>query len=131
MGKPRWLVIDGARYGWTRSHGHLEIDGARRCVERFSAWLDGDQPGALRVRFVDGEGGSTTTGMGWGGHDGGLLAGRVAYNLHRPALAVRLIRAAMAAGWRPGSGQAMVREDGFVLLAAAGAPPAERRDKPR
>lgn len=126
MGKPRWLVIDGARFGWTRSHGHLEIDGRRRCVERFSAWLDGDHQGALRVRFIDGEGGSTTAGAGWGGHDGGLLVGSVAYNLHRPAHAAWLIRAAMKRGWRPGSGRALVRDDGFAFLIEAGAPPAER-----
>jgi hypothetical protein len=120
-------VIDGACFCWTRSHGHLEVDGQRRCVERFSAWLDGDHRGALKIRFVDGEGGSTTAGLGWGGHDGGLLVGGVAYNLNRPALAVRLIRAAMTADWQPGSGRGVVHDDGFALLAMAGAPGRPRR----
>jgi hypothetical protein len=120
-------VIDGVSFCWTRSHGHLDVDGQHRCVERFSAWRDDDRGGALRVRFLDGEGGSTTAGQGWGGHDGRLLVGGVAYNLHRPALAVRLIRAAMAAGWQPGSGRAVERDDGFALLASAGAPSEPRR----
>lgn len=123
MGTPRRLVIDGACFCWTRSHQHIEVDGKRRCVERFSAWRDGDHRGALRVRFVDGEGGHTTAGEGWGGHDGGLLLGSAAYNLHRPATAVRLIRAAIQAGWRPGSGRGVECLDGFKLLAKAGAPP--------
>ncbi|WP_434424767.1 hypothetical protein [Nannocystis pusilla] len=70
MGTPRRLVIDGASFCWTRSHGRREIDDHARCVERFSAWRDDDRRGALRVCFVDGEGGSTTAGQGWGGHDG-------------------------------------------------------------
>lgn len=127
MGKPRRIVIDGVHFSWTRRHGHLERDGVRHCVERFSAWRDDDRVGALRLCFVDGEGGSTTTGQGWGGHDGGLLAGGVAYNLNRPALAARLIRAAMATGWQPGTRRAVERDDGFALLALAGAPPEPRR----
>lgn len=46
----------------------------------------------------------------------------MAYNLHRPALAVRLIRAAVAAGWQPASGRGVERDDGFALLAETGAP---------
>lgn len=128
MGTPRRLVIDSVVFYWTRSHRHRDLGGERRCVERFSAWLESDRRGALRVSFVDGEGGHTTTGQGWGGHDGGLLAGKVAYNLHRPALAARLIRRAMAEGWQPGSGRAVERDDGFALLARAGAPPRERSE---
>ncbi|WAS90647.1 hypothetical protein [Nannocystis punicea] len=120
-------MIDGASFCWTRSHGHLEVDGVRHCVERFSTWRDDDRRGALRVCFVDGQGGSTTAGQGWGGHDGSLLVGGVAYNLNRPALAVRLIRAAMASGWQPGSGRGVERDDGFALLASAGAPAEPRR----
>jgi hypothetical protein len=120
----RRLVIDGASFSWTRSHGRLE-DG--RCVERVSAWRDDDRRGALRVCFVDGEGGSTTAGQGWGGHDGRLLVDHVAYNLNRPALAARLIRAAIAAGWQPGSGRAVERDDGFALLAGTDAPAEPRR----
>jgi hypothetical protein len=123
MAVPRRLVIDGASFSWTRSHGHL--DG--RCIERFSAWRDDDRRGALRVDFVDGEGGSTTAGQGWGGHDGRLLVDGVAYNLNRPALAARLIRAALATGWQPGSGRAVVRDDGFALLATTDAPAEPRR----
>lgn len=127
MAVPRRLVIDGASFCWARSHGHREIAGQQRCVERFSAWRDDDRRGALRICFVDGEGGSTTAGQGWGGHDGQLLVDGVTYNLHRPALAVRLIQAAMAGGWQPGSGRAVERDDGFVLLASSGAPSEPRR----
>lgn len=115
-------MIQGANFFWSRGHAHVEIDGQRRCVERFSAWMDGDRRGGLRVRFLDGAGGSTTAGAGWGGHDGGLIVGAAAYNLNRPAVAARLILAAMAAGWRPGSGRPAVHEDGFALLARARAP---------
>lgn len=115
-------MIDGACFRWTRSHGHH--DGA--CADTFSAWLDGVRGGGLRVVFRDGEGGSTTTGQGWGGHDGGLLVGGLAYNLHRPALAACLIRAALADGWRPGE-RAVEYRDGFALLARAGAPHEPRR----
>jgi hypothetical protein len=127
VGVPRRLVIDGVSFCWTRSHGHREIDGHHRCVERFAAWRDDDRRGALRICFVDGEGGSTTAGQGWGGHDGSLLVGGVAYNLNRPALAVRLIQAAMARGWQPGSGRAVECDDGFVLLADSGAPSEPRQ----
>lgn len=126
MATPRKLVIDGADFLWTCGHGHVEIDGQRRCVERFSAWMYGDPRGALRVRFLDGDGGHTTKGEGWGGHDGGLLVGRVVHNLHRPALAARLIRAAMAAGWQPGNARPAIHDDGWALLAKAGAAPAEK-----
>ncbi|MFY0539448.1 hypothetical protein [Nannocystis pusilla] len=120
-------MIDGARFCWTRSHGHLEVAGGHRCVERFSAWRDGERCGALRVHFVDGEGGSTTAGQGWGGYDGRLLVGDEAYNLNRPAIAARLIEAAMARGWQPGSEHGMVCDDGFALLVSAGAPSEPRR----
>lgn len=120
MGARRWLVIDGARYGWALSHGHAEIDGEPRCMERLAAWLEGDPRGALHLRFIDGEGGRTTTGQGWGGHSGRVLVDGLAYNLHRPALAAGLIRAGLASGWQPGRGRLVVRDDGYALLAAIG-----------
>lgn len=120
-------MIDGASFHWIRSHGHLDIDGQHCCVESFSAWRDDDRRGALRVRFIDGDGGSTTAGQGWGGHDGRLLVGGVAYNLNRPALAARLIQTALAEGWQPGSQRSVERNDGFALLARSDAPAEPRR----
>lgn len=116
----RELVIDGALYRWTRSHTHVEADGARRCVERLSAWREGHRRAGLTVRFIDGAGGHTTAGEGWGGHDGGLLVGSIAYNLHRPALAAAIIRRALVEGWAPASGRCVVIDDGFGLLRRIG-----------
>ncbi len=119
-GKPRTLVIDGVDYRWARSHGHVEIEGERRCVERFAAWEEGARGACLRVRFLDGAGGCSTAGGGWGGHDGGLLVDGVAFNLHRPAVAAAIIRAGRAEGWRGGSGEALAIKDGYALLRGIG-----------
>jgi hypothetical protein len=127
MGASRRIVIDGVCFRWKYSHGHADVDGEGRCAERFSAWRDGDRRGALRVLFINGKGGSTTTGQGWGGHTGRLLVDGAAYNLNRPAIAAALIRAAMAAGWRPGGERDLERDDGYALLAESGAPSEPRR----
>lgn len=113
-------------YRWTRSHGQVEVDGESHRAERVAAGRDGERRGALLIRCIDGRGRSTTAGQGWGAHDGQLLVGGVVYSLNRPALAARLIQAALTAGWRPG-GDRDVEFDGIALLAATDAPSEPQR----
>jgi hypothetical protein len=114
---PRKLFVDGVDFGWTRRHEHQ----AGPCSENLSIWRADKTGGRLLVRFVDGQGGATTTGSGWGGHDGGLICGSRSYNLNRPGVIAALIRQALREGWD--SRSKVDRElEGFALLARSHAP---------
>jgi hypothetical protein len=112
MKKPRKIVVDGQSFLWRYTHGHL--DGV--CQDKLS--IHPESGASLRVLFLSGEAGSTTTGEGWGGHVGGLLIGGRSYNLNRPALIAQIIKAALVSGWREQErGDFVV--NGFELLSNA------------
>jgi hypothetical protein len=119
MKKARKLVVDGREYLWRYTHSHP--DGV--CQDQLSVHPQGGGA-SLRVRFVSGEGGSTTTGEGWGGHAGGLLVGGQPYNLNQPGLIVRIMRAALERGWGEQARGEFVL-DGFELLRDADIQPCD------
>ncbi len=110
----RKLVVDSVAYRWARKHGHRE-DG--RCQESLTAWEVGRENAPLVVRFADGEGAHPTAGEGWGGGVGLVLIGRDKLNLHRPAVASALIRAALRAGWNPARGKPHIIANGAAFIA--------------
>lgn len=119
---PRQIVVDELDFEWTRRHVH--DDGP--CIEKLSVWRAHRKGGRLLVRFVDGQGGATLAGAGWGGHDGGLLVGSRSYNLNRPGVVAALIRRALREGWNPNAKEEREIE-GFALLARSNAPDGTHR----
>jgi hypothetical protein len=114
---PRKILVDEVDFMWTRRHGHQ----GSPCTESLSIWRADKTGGRLLVRFVDGQGGATTAGGGWGGHDGGLVCGSRSYNLNRPGVVAALVRQALRDGWD--SRLKVDRElEGFALLARSHAP---------
>lgn len=88
------------------------------CTERVSVWLVEHRTRGVTMRFIDGDGGATTHGGGWGGHDGGVLLGDVAINLNRPVVIAALVRAAIERGWDAQTA-ACEFDDGFAVLREA------------
>lgn len=115
----RKLVVDGVEYRWARRHGHRE-DGL--CQESLTAWEVERENAPLVVRFADGDGAHPTAGEGWGGGVGLVLIGRRQLNLHRPAVAAALIRAALRAGWDPAHGKPYVIAKGAAFIAQHAVP---------
>lgn len=109
MPTARDIIVHHVEFKWTR-----RSRGQHR--ETLSVWRADGSGGRLLIRFVDGQGGVTTVGSGWGGHDGGLLVGCRSINLNLPSVVAALIRQAIVEGWD--SRSKAVRElDGFALLA--------------
>jgi hypothetical protein len=114
---PRKIVVDEIELMWTRRHNHE----AGPCTETLTVWRADKPGGRLRVRFVNGQGGATTEGGGWGGYEGGLLFGDRSYNLNRPGVVAALVQQALREGWNS-SARGERELDGFALLGCADTP---------
>lgn len=103
--RSRRIVIDGVPYRYSRTHRHeIGPAGTQICEEVLRAQPEDRGHTTLVLRFRDGDGGVTTAGEGWGGHDGGLLIDGEAVNLNLPSVVARLLRAARALGPPPPRG---------------------------
>ena len=103
MAEMRRLILDGQTYLWRRSHSH-PLKSVASCVETLVVYLEGHKKAPLRLVFHD------IDELGWTvGRDakGVLVPPRAAgeggepTNLNRPAVVEKLVRRALASGWRP------------------------------
>ncbi len=113
---PRQLTVDGKIYRWQVSHRHSATSkghSATGCRELFTAFLSGETTSPLHIWFSAGP----TTGAGYPSHGSVYVWGEWSCNLHRPAVAAAVIRAAIATGWVPDMQRNPLKiEDGFSFL---------------
>jgi hypothetical protein len=105
--------VDDERYLWKVEHAH---DEPRRCVEVFTAFLEGRKASPLRVRFVesgDHHAGYPEAGSVWTSTEPKRYA-----NLNTPRIAVALVRAGRKTGWAPETAKTPLVMDGFAWLLA-------------
>jgi hypothetical protein len=120
--KYRKIVVYGVQYHWIRRHGHIGTSSKDRiCVENFTVRRSDNLGGRCVIRFIDGCGGNTLAGGGYG-YDGGIVTRPDGenvgndFNLNLPSVAAELIRAALESGWQPTDRGDFVIEDGFAFV---------------